>query len=190
MSLAVDDFGAKSRLAVLLKHFSHIEDLRDVRRVYFPLAEVLLLVVCGTMADCDDYENVAGWGEAHRPGTGRQRKTDARLRMARSRFISTLKQVAVMIGENHELIEEMTANSDNISEGELVYVSNSTEGLTENGIDELQNLLTDLRTWHGGVSGISCTGVHNGTKEITHGPTQMGQWVLIVGGWYKKMPQQ
>ena len=38
--------------------------------------------------------------------------------MARSRFIYTLKEVAVMIGENLELIEEVTANSDNIAEGE------------------------------------------------------------------------
>ena len=43
--------------------------------------------------------------------------------MARSRFIYTLSQVAGMIGENLELIEEITANSDNISEGELIYVS-------------------------------------------------------------------
>ena len=40
--------------------------------------------------------------------------------MARSRFIYTLKEVAVMIGENLELLEEVTANSDNITEGELV----------------------------------------------------------------------
>ena len=46
--------------------------------------------------------------------------------MARSRFIYTLRQVASMIGENLELIEEVTANSDNISEGELVYVSDGT----------------------------------------------------------------
>lgn len=62
--------------------------------------------------------------------------------MARSRFIYTLRQVAGMIGENLELIEEVTANSDNISEGELVYVSDGSEdgtrGLTENGIEELQ----------------------------------------------------
>ena len=32
-----------------------------------------------------------------------------------------------MIGENLELIEEVTANSDNISEGELVYVSDGSE---------------------------------------------------------------
>jgi len=33
--------------------------------------------------------------------------------MARSRFIYTLSQVAGMISENLELIEEITANSDN-----------------------------------------------------------------------------
>ena len=75
--------------------------------------------------------------------------------MARSRFIYTLKQVAVMIGENLELIEEVTANSDNISEGELVYVSDGSEdgtkGLTENGIDDLQSLLADIRPWDGGI---------------------------------------
>ncbi|WP_137136747.1 hypothetical protein [Rhizobium sp. FKY42] len=71
--------------------------------------------------------------------------------MARSRFIYTLSHVAGMIGENLELIEEITANSDNICEGELVYVSDGSEdgtkGLTENGIEELQSLLADIRTW-------------------------------------------
>lgn len=75
--------------------------------------------------------------------------------MARSRFIYTLSQVAGMISENLELIEEITANSDNISEGELVYVSDGSEdgtkGLTENGIEELQSLLADIRTWDGGI---------------------------------------
>jgi predicted transposase YbfD/YdcC len=28
---------------------------------------VLLLVVCGTIADCDDYEGIADWGESHLP---------------------------------------------------------------------------------------------------------------------------
>ncbi|SCB52423.1 hypothetical protein [Rhizobium lusitanum] len=75
--------------------------------------------------------------------------------MARSKFIYTLKEVAGMIGENLELIEEVTANSDNIAEGELVYVrdgsEDGTKGLTENGIDDLQNLLADIRTWDGGI---------------------------------------
>ncbi len=56
-----------------------------------------------------------------------------------------------MISENLELIEEITANFDNISEGELVYVSDGSEdgtkGLTPNGIEELRSLLADIRTW-------------------------------------------
>ena len=75
--------------------------------------------------------------------------------MARSRFIYTLKEVASMIGENLELIEEVTANSDNIAEGELVYVrdgsEDGTKGLTEDGIDDLRSLLADIRTWDGGI---------------------------------------
>jgi predicted transposase YbfD/YdcC len=55
----------KSRLAVLLDHLATIEDPRDVRRISHPLAEVLLLVVCATLADCDDYDHIAAWGEAH-----------------------------------------------------------------------------------------------------------------------------
>src|SRR3954454_1976842 len=55
----------KSRLGVLLEHFATIEDPRDVRRITHPLSAVLLLVVCGTMADCDDYDHIAAWGEAH-----------------------------------------------------------------------------------------------------------------------------
>ena len=55
----------KSRLRALLDHFAIIEDPREPWRVTHPLPEVLLLVVCGTIADCDDYEGVAEWGEAH-----------------------------------------------------------------------------------------------------------------------------
>ena len=55
----------KSRLAILLEHFATIDDPRDVRRISHPLAEILLLVVCGTIADCDDYDHIAAWGETH-----------------------------------------------------------------------------------------------------------------------------
>ena len=55
----------KSRLGALLDHFATIDDPRDVRRIAHPLAEVLLLVVCGTIADCDDYDHIAAWGDAH-----------------------------------------------------------------------------------------------------------------------------
>ena len=57
----------KSRLAALLDHVVQVEDLRDVRRILHPLLEVLLLAVCGTIADCDAYEDIAAWGAAH-PG--------------------------------------------------------------------------------------------------------------------------
>ncbi len=66
MSLAFDVFSQPSRLRALLDHFSRIEDPRDPRRVAHPLPEALLLVVRGTMADCDDYESIAAWVR-HRP---------------------------------------------------------------------------------------------------------------------------
>jgi predicted transposase YbfD/YdcC len=65
MSFAEAGFGEKSRLGALLDHFSVIEDPREPWRVAHPLPEVLLLVVCGTIADCDDYDTIAAWGEAH-----------------------------------------------------------------------------------------------------------------------------
>jgi hypothetical protein len=75
--------------------------------------------------------------------------------MARSRIIYTLKEVAEMIGENLELIEEVTANSDNIAEGELVHVGDGSEyrtrGLTADGVEGLQELLADIRTWDGAI---------------------------------------
>jgi hypothetical protein len=54
---------ARRALKSLLDHFSTIEDPREPWRVAHPLPEVLLLVVCGTMADCDDYEAIAAWGK-------------------------------------------------------------------------------------------------------------------------------
>jgi len=65
MSLAFAVFEEKSRLKSLLGHFSTIDDPREAWRVAHPLVEVLLLVVCGTMADCNDYEAIAAWGATH-----------------------------------------------------------------------------------------------------------------------------
>ncbi len=62
MELQVSEFGEKSRLRALLDHFGKIEDPREPWRVAHPLPEVLFLVVCGTVADCDDYEGIAAWG--------------------------------------------------------------------------------------------------------------------------------
>lgn len=67
MPLTASAFGEKSRLRALLDHFAVIEDPREAWRVAHPLPEVLLLAVCGTLADCDDYDHIAAWGEAHLP---------------------------------------------------------------------------------------------------------------------------
>ena len=67
MPLSDSVFGEKSRLRALLDHFAVIEDTREPWRVAHPLPEVLLLVVCGTISDCDDYDHIAAWGEAHLP---------------------------------------------------------------------------------------------------------------------------
>lgn len=65
MASSQSQVAEKSRLRILLEHFASIDDPRDVRRIAHPLAEILLLVVCATMADCDDYDHIAAWGEAH-----------------------------------------------------------------------------------------------------------------------------
>lgn len=61
----MDDFGEKPRLRSLLDHFAVIEDPRDPWRVAHPLPEVLLLVVCASIASCDDFDDIAAWGESH-----------------------------------------------------------------------------------------------------------------------------
>jgi predicted transposase YbfD/YdcC len=55
----------KPRLRRLLDHFSAVTDPRAQWRGAYPLPEVLLLVVCGTIASCDDYDDIVDWGEAH-----------------------------------------------------------------------------------------------------------------------------
>ena len=49
---------ATPRRKSLLEHFSAIKDDRQPCKVMYPLGEVLLLVVCGTMAACDDYDDI------------------------------------------------------------------------------------------------------------------------------------
>lgn len=55
----------KPRLRVLLDHLGRIKDSRQSWKVAYPLREVLFLVVCGTIASGDDYDDIADWGEAH-----------------------------------------------------------------------------------------------------------------------------
>jgi predicted transposase YbfD/YdcC len=65
MTSPTETLPRKSRLAALLDHFSQVEDPRDARRILHPLPEILFLVVCGTIADCDDYQDIAAWGASH-----------------------------------------------------------------------------------------------------------------------------
>jgi predicted transposase YbfD/YdcC len=48
-----------------LDHFARIDDPREPCKVAHPLPEVLLLVVCATIASCDDFDDIAAWGAAH-----------------------------------------------------------------------------------------------------------------------------
>ena len=58
-------FSAKPRLRLLLDHFSQIKDTRQSWKVAYPLREVLFLVVCDTIANCDDYDEIVDWGNAN-----------------------------------------------------------------------------------------------------------------------------
>src|SRR5882724_5760304 len=55
----------RARLALLLKHFSKLDDDREPWRVMYPLKEVLLLVTCATIASCDDFDDIVAWGKHH-----------------------------------------------------------------------------------------------------------------------------
>ncbi|MBV9532541.1 MAG: ISAs1 family transposase [Bradyrhizobium sp.] len=63
----VEAVSAKPRLRLLLDHFAKIKDTRQGWKVAYPLREVLFLVVCGTIASGDDYEDIVDWGKAHLP---------------------------------------------------------------------------------------------------------------------------
>ena len=75
--------------------------------------------------------------------------------MARITHVHTINEVAKKIGEPLELIEILSANSDNIDYGEMIRVENGTdEGIkafTDRGIECLQELIADIRTWNGGI---------------------------------------
>jgi predicted transposase YbfD/YdcC len=65
LDLLADEESPRARLALLLKHFSRLDDEREPWRVMYPLSEVLLLVTCATIASCDDFDEIALWGEHH-----------------------------------------------------------------------------------------------------------------------------
>jgi len=63
MTRMIEQDAPRTRLAALLQHFSDLDDSREPWRVMYPLKEVLLLVTCATIASCDDFDEIAEWGE-------------------------------------------------------------------------------------------------------------------------------
>jgi hypothetical protein len=46
-----------------LDHFSALDDPRQAGKVVYPLAEILLLVLCGTIAGAETFVEIERWGE-------------------------------------------------------------------------------------------------------------------------------
>lgn len=61
----MDQMLVKDRLRLMLDHFAAVGDPREGCKVKYPLGEVLFLVTCATIAGCDDYDEIAAWGQHH-----------------------------------------------------------------------------------------------------------------------------
>lgn len=48
-----------------LSHFSALRDPRQATKVLYPLAEILLLMLCATIAGADDFVEISLWGNEH-----------------------------------------------------------------------------------------------------------------------------
>src|SRR5882724_8494722 len=46
----------------LLEHFSALDDPRQAAKVLYPLPEIVLLLLCGTLAGADDFVEMQLWG--------------------------------------------------------------------------------------------------------------------------------
>jgi len=49
----------------LLDHFPALKDPRQLGRVIYPLPEVMLLILCASIAAADDFVEVQHWDETH-----------------------------------------------------------------------------------------------------------------------------
>ncbi len=49
----------------LIDHFAALEDPRQSWKVLFPLPEILLVVLCGTLAGAEDFVEIRRWGQVH-----------------------------------------------------------------------------------------------------------------------------
>lgn len=74
---------------------------------------------------------------------------------ARSTHVYTIEDVATLIGENLELIQEVARNSHNIDYGEMIHGHDGSEEVnptfTDRGIESLQEFLADIRAREGGI---------------------------------------
>ena len=61
----MDQMFVKDRLRSMLDHFATVGDPREGCKVKYPLREVLFMVTCATIAGCDDYDEIAAWGQHH-----------------------------------------------------------------------------------------------------------------------------
>ena len=69
--------------------------------------------------------------------------------MATVRFVFTLDYVAEMLNEDADLLYVIIRNDDNLSDGNIITVvtgeDQTTSALTDDGIDELRQMLADAR---------------------------------------------
>ena len=50
--------------AGLIEHFSSLPDPRVDRTKVYPLAEIILLIIAGTLSGCDGWKSIKDFGEA------------------------------------------------------------------------------------------------------------------------------
>ena len=85
-----------------------------------------------------------------------ERPASTRWLMATVTSVSTLDYVATMLSEDVELLDAIVSNDDNLTYGAIITVytgpGETTTALTDHGIEELSDMLTDARrttrTWH------------------------------------------
>ena len=69
--------------------------------------------------------------------------------MATVRFVFTIDYVAEILEEDVDLLREIISNDDNLTYGNIISVvtadDESTPALTDDGIDELRQMLTEAR---------------------------------------------
>lgn len=69
--------------------------------------------------------------------------------MATVRFVFTIDYVAEILEEDVDLLREIISNDDNLTYGNIISVvtgdDESTPALTDDGIDELRQMLADAR---------------------------------------------